>query len=56
MEKKRKNYNTTINVDMMKKLKILAIEKDCKINVLLEEAISDLLNKHSAKASKKVKS
>ena len=42
----RKNYNTTLSVDLMKKIKILAVEKDCRVNDLLEEAIRDLLKKY----------
>ena len=46
MEAKRKNYNTTLKIDLIKKLKILAAEKDVRANDLLEEAIQDLLMKH----------
>ena len=47
MNNKRKNYNTTLDIELMKKIKILAIEQDVKINVLLEEAMTDLLKKYS---------
>lgn len=43
---KRKNFNTTIRLDLIRKLKILAAEKDVRANDLLEEAIEDLLKKH----------
>jgi len=46
MEKFRKNYNTTLRVDLIKKMKILAAEKDKRVNDLLEEAIQDLLKKY----------
>ncbi|BBO76150.1 hypothetical protein DSCW_35670 [Desulfosarcina widdelii] len=45
-EIKRKGYNTTIRVDLIRELKILAAEKDCRVNDLLEEAIFDILSKH----------
>lgn len=50
MENKRKNYNTTLRIDLMKKMKIHAVVKDCRVNDLLEEAIEDLLKKHDAKS------
>ena len=46
MEKKRKNYNTTLRMDLIKKLKFLAVEKDTRLNILLEEAMIDLLKKY----------
>lgn len=46
MDKKRKGYNTTLDVKLMKRVKILAIEQDKKVNDLLEEAIGDLLKKY----------
>ena len=49
METKRKNYNTTLNIDLMKKLKILAVEKEVRVNDLLEEAIKELLKKYKKK-------
>ena len=42
---KRKNYNTTLRIDLIKKTKILAAEKDVRVNGLLEEAVQDLLKK-----------
>ena len=50
MEKKRKNYNTTLRIDLIKKLKILAAEEEVRANDLLEEAIEDLLEKHEKKS------
>ena len=49
MENKRKNYNTTLKADLIKKLKILAVEEDKRANDLLEEAIRDLLVKYEIK-------
>ena len=45
----RKNYNTTLRVDLIKKLKFLAVEEDARVNNLLEEAIEDLLKKYEKK-------
>ena len=52
MEKLRKNYNTTLRIDLIKKIKILAAEKDTRVNDLLEEAIQDLLKKYEKKVKK----
>lgn len=52
MEKLRKNYNTTLRIDLIKKIKILAAEKDTRVNDLLEEAIQDLLKKYEKKGKK----
>ena len=49
MKIERKNYNTTLRVDLIKKLKFLAVEKDARVNNLLEEAIEDLLKKYEKK-------
>ena len=46
MNPERKNYNTTLNIELMKKLKILAVEKGSRVNDLIEEAIKDLLKKY----------
>ena len=46
MELKRKNYNTTLRVDLIKKLKMLAVEKDSRANTLLEEAIELVIKKY----------
>ena len=48
----RKMYNTTIDVDLIKQIKILAAQLDKRQNDLLEEAILDLLNKYEKKAKK----
>ena len=46
MEFRRKNYNTTLREDLIKRLKMLAVEKDSRVNDLLEEAIELLLKKY----------
>ena len=50
---KRVHYNTTIDEDLLKKVKFLAIEERKRQNDLLEEAIRDLLEKYEKRASKK---
>ena len=49
MKIERKNYNTTLRVDLIKKLKFLSVEEDARVNDLLEEAIEDLLIKYENK-------
>lgn len=46
MKPERKTYNTTLQIDLIKKLKILSAETDKRQNDLLEEAIQDLLKKY----------
>ena len=46
MKFRRKNYNTTLREDLIKRLKMLAVEKDSRVNDLLEEAIELLLIKY----------
>ena len=45
----KKMYNTTLNVDLLRKLKVLAAQNDKRQNELLEEAIQDLLKKYKNK-------
>jgi len=47
MEDQRKNYNTTLKVALIRKLKILSAETDKRQNNLIEEALEDLLRKYS---------
>jgi hypothetical protein len=47
---KRRQFTTTLREDYLKKIKILAIEQDKKVNDLLEEAIEWLLKKYRNKA------
>jgi hypothetical protein len=42
----RKMYNTTLDVDLIRKIKILAAKLEKRQNDLLEEAIQDLLAKY----------
>jgi hypothetical protein len=42
----RKMYNTTLDVDLIRKIKILAAKLEKRQNDLLEEAIQDLLVKY----------
>ena len=42
----RKMYNTTLDKELLRKLKILAAQLDKRQNGLLEEAIRDLLKKY----------
>lgn len=44
--KTRKNYNTTLETDLIRDLKILSARLDRRANDLLEEAIRDLLDKY----------
>jgi ribosomal protein L13 len=49
----RKNYNTTLNINLIKKLKMLSVETDKRANDLLEEAIEGLLKKYEKKEKRK---
>ncbi len=42
----RKSVNTTIDEDLMKKLKLLSDAKDCKINELMEDGIRLVIEKN----------
>lgn len=43
---KRKTFNTSLDEDLLRRLKILAATEGCRINDLLEDAITDLLSKY----------
>ena len=43
---KRKMYNTTLDADLTRELKILAAQEGLRQNDLLEEAIQDLIKKY----------
>jgi hypothetical protein len=43
---KRRMYNTTLDADLIKEIKILAAQLDKRQNDLLEEAMNDLLVKY----------
>ena len=49
-KKKRIHYNTTLDADLLKKLKFLAIEENKRHNELLEEAIELVLKKYENKS------
>jgi len=42
----RKMYNTTLDVDLLREIKILAAQLDLRQNDLIEEAIRDLIKKY----------
>ena len=42
-------YNTTLDMDLLKKLKVLAALNEKRQNDLIEEAIRDLLKKYNKK-------
>jgi len=46
---KRKMYNTTLDVDLLREFKILAVKLDLRQNDLMEEAIQDLIKKYEQK-------
>jgi predicted transcriptional regulator len=52
MSEERKSYNTTLRVDLVRQLRILAAKVDKRQNDLLEEAIKDLLKKYKSKPKK----
>lgn len=56
-EQNRKTYSIRLYPEVMKAARILSINEETTLSALLEEAIKDLLKKHSAnaKASKKKK-
>lgn len=45
----RKTINTTVDKDLIKKIKILSIEKECNINDLIEEGLRIVLEKEGVK-------
>jgi predicted HicB family RNase H-like nuclease len=45
----RKSFGFRINVELAKQLKILAVSQEKAVNVILEEAIEDVLKKYSKK-------
>ena len=48
-EKKRKPYNNMLDRELIKNLRILAVNQDKRQNDLLEEAMRDLLKKYGKK-------
>ena len=49
-KKERTHYNTTLDVDLLKRLKFLSVELNKRHNELLEEAIELLLDKYEDKS------
>jgi predicted transcriptional regulator len=45
----RKNITSSIEIELIKKLKYLAADSERPVNSLLEEAIQDLLKKYEKK-------
>ena len=50
---KRKMYNTTLDSDLIKQIRILAAQRDKRQNDVIEEAIQDLLEKYKNQDTKK---
>ena len=46
----RKMYNTTLDAELIRQIKILAAQQEKRQNDLLEEAIEDLLRKYDTEA------
>lgn len=46
MNTERRIYNNALNIELIKRLKILSAETNRRQNDLIEEAISDLLKKY----------
>jgi len=51
----RKTYSVRIMPDVMKALKMLAVEKEITVSELLEEAIRDMLKKEGSSVKAKTK-
>ena len=47
----RKMYNTTLDIKLIREIKVLAARLDKRQNDILEEAIQDLLEKYRSQAS-----
>jgi predicted transcriptional regulator len=45
---KRKIYNTTLDTDLVREIRILAAQLEKRQNDLIEEAIKDLLKKYKS--------
>jgi hypothetical protein len=52
MELKRKKFTTTLQENLIKRMKVLAVELDVNVNDLLEEAIETFLKKYEKKKPK----
>lgn len=45
----KERFTTTLDGELLQKIKILAVYEKCSTNVLLEEAIEDLLKKYNGR-------
>ena len=52
MNDDRKACNTTLKIDLIRSLRVLAAQEDKRQNDLIEEAIEDLLKKYKKKSGK----
>ena len=50
-KQERSQYTMRLDSDLMKRIKILAIEEGKKTNNIIEEALNDLLKKYDITAS-----
>ena len=48
----KERFTTTLDGNLLQKIKILAIYEKCPANILLEEAMTDLLKKYEGKKAK----
>ena len=48
----KERFTTTLDGNLLQKIKILAIYEKCPTNILLEEAMTDLLTKYDSKKAK----
>jgi predicted transcriptional regulator len=48
----KERFTTTLDGELLQKIKILAIYEKCSTNILLEEAIEDLLRKYDDRKAK----
>ncbi len=51
-EETKERFTTTLDGKLLQKIKILAIYEKCPANILIEEAITDLLKKYDDKKAK----
>jgi hypothetical protein len=42
----KEKFTTTLDAELLRKLKILAINRKCSANALIEEAIGELMSKY----------
>ncbi len=52
-DNEKERFTTTLSSDLIIRLKHLAVEKRCRLNKLLTEAIQDLLKKYEKTQAKK---